>query len=305
MKIFVNSAKEDWVSDRYRNEWIKNNKNICSHNYFGDKIIWLISPWTWKKIPKRILSSRTVLCTIHHIDEDKFLSNERQDFYDRDLFVDKYHVISQKTFDQLKNLTDKPITLIPFWVNPDIWSFVPDKNRLRQELGFDSDQYLIGSFQRDTEGSDLKSPKLSKGPDRLVEIYKNLNNTKKKLVVILAGRRRQYIINELKKNKIEFKFFEDADFLKLNNLYNILDLYIVASRYEGGPAAIMESAITKTPIISTNVGIASEVLHPSSIFDMNNFHNATPDTEYAFNNVKKYTIPQHFEEYHKLFGTIS
>ena len=82
MKIFVNSAKEDWVSDRYRNEWIKNNKNICSHNYFGDKIIWLISPWTWKKIPKRILSSRTVLCTIHHIDEDKFLSNERQDFYD-------------------------------------------------------------------------------------------------------------------------------------------------------------------------------------------------------------------------------
>ena len=41
--------KEDWVSDRYRNEWIKNNKNICSHNYFGDKIIWLISPWTWKK----------------------------------------------------------------------------------------------------------------------------------------------------------------------------------------------------------------------------------------------------------------
>ena len=77
-------------------------------------------------------------------------------------------------------------------------------------------------------------------------------------MVILAGRRRQYIINELRKNKIEFKFFEDADFLKLNNLYNILDLYIVASRYEGGPAAIMESAITKTPIISTNVGIASK-----------------------------------------------
>ena len=67
----------------------------------------------------------------------------------------------------------------------------------------------------------------------------------------------------------------------------------------------MESAITKTPIISTNVGIASEVLHPSSIFDMNNFNNATPNTEYAFNNVKKYTIPQHFEEYHKLFETIS
>ena len=99
MKIFINSAKEDWISDRYRDEWIKNNKNIYSNNYFGDKIVWLISPWTWEKIPKRILSSRTVLCTIHHIDEDKFLGNEKQEFYNRDKFVNRYHVISQKTFD--------------------------------------------------------------------------------------------------------------------------------------------------------------------------------------------------------------
>ena len=33
----------------------------------------------------------------------------------------------------------------------------------------------------------------------------------------------------------------------------------------------MECAITKTPIISTDVGVASEILSPSSIFDMANF----------------------------------
>ena len=35
---------------------------------------------------------------------------------------------------------------------------------------------------------------------------------------------------------------------KLNELYNILDLYLVTSRIEGGPQAIMEASITRTPI---------------------------------------------------------
>ena len=47
----------------------------------------------------------------------------------------------------------------------------------------------------------------------------------------------------------------------LNELYNILDIYIVSSRLEGGPQAILESAITKTPIISSDVGVASQILN--------------------------------------------
>ena len=39
-----------------------------------------------------------------------------------------------------------------------------------------------------------------------------------------------------------------ADLELLNNLYNILDLYLVTSRLEGGPQAILESAITKTQL---------------------------------------------------------
>ena len=75
-------------------------------------------------------------------------------------------------------------------------------------------------------------------------------------------------------------------FNELNELYNCLDLYIVSSRYEGGPQAIFECALTKTPIISTNVGVAPEVLSPNSIYDMSNFDSAKPDIEYAFSNAK-------------------
>lgn len=304
MKIYINSPKEDWVADRYRNEWIQYNKKIFSRNYFGDKLIWIISPWTWRKIPKNILSTKSVLCTIHHIDEDKFNEDEKIDFLERDNFVDHYHAISEKTYNQLKKLTKKPISIIPFWINQNIWNHIENKDKLRKKYGFNRDDFLIGTFQRDTEGSDLISPKLSKGPDRLIKIYSELNSSKDNLKVVLAGRRRQYIINELEKREISFSYFEDTNFESLNELYNILDLYIVASRFEGGPASIMESAITKTPIISTNVGIASEILHPKSLFDMDNAHIAIPDIDYAFEKAQKYTIPKQFEKYKLLFETV-
>ena len=58
---------------------------------------------------------------------------------------------------------------------------------------------------------------------------------------------------------------------ELNELYNCLDLYIVSSRYEGGPQAILECAASKTPILSTKVGVAPEVLHPESIYEIGRF----------------------------------
>ena len=63
-----------------------------------------------------------------------------------------------------------------------------------------------------------------------------------------------------------------VDFETLNKLYNTLDLYLVTSRYEGGPQAILECLVTKTPILSTRVGIASEILNEKSIFNMDNFN---------------------------------
>ena len=68
--------------------------------------------------------------------------------------------------------TNKDIITIPFWVNQKIWCELNNKDELRKKYGFSKNDYLVGSFQRDTEGYDLKSPKLSKGPDRFIEIIK-------------------------------------------------------------------------------------------------------------------------------------
>lgn len=304
MKIYINSAKENWVVDRFIDEWNKFNFKQSKNFRFGDKIVWLIAPWTWRKIPKKYLIKNKVVCTIHHIDEDKFKSNEEIEFIDRDKFVDYYHVISSKTFDQVIKLTDKPVHKIPFWVNQNLWFEIKNKELLRQKYSVDLDSYLVGSFQRDTEGHDLVSPKLSKGPDRFLEIAEYLNTKNENLQIILTGKRRNYILDELSRREISYKYFEMTSFQNLNELYNILDLYIVSSRYEGGPQSILETAMTRTPIISTDVGIASEILDKKSIFNMNNYKDAVPNTDISYQNAKRYLIPEGFKEFNKLFSEI-
>ena len=52
-----------------------------------------------------------------------------------------------------------------FWINQKNWFNIEDKEFLRDKYQISINDYIVGSFQRDTEGFDLKSPKLIKGPD--------------------------------------------------------------------------------------------------------------------------------------------
>ena len=305
MKIYLNKAGENWIVDRFYSEWNDFNPSTTTSFIFNSEIIWLIAPWTWRKIYKNNLSRKKVVCTIHHIDESKFDEKQKKEFYERDKYVDFYHVISEKTFKQLVKLTDKKIFEIPFWVNQNIWFQLDNKTALRKKYNIDKDSFLVGSFQRDTEGHDLKSPKLSKGPDQFLKIVRKLCEEKKDLKVLLSGKRRQYLISELNNFKIPFYYLEMTNYKTLNELYNILDLYIVASRVEGGPQSILEAAATKTPLISTNVGIAEKILDSSSIYNMENFMEAKPDVEYSYRNVKKYFVPEGFKSFYDMFEFVS
>ena len=120
------------------------------------------------------------------------------------------------------------------------------------------------------------------------------------IVVLLTGRRRNYIINQLEKASIKYIYHEMVSVKDLNELYNCLDLYIVSSRVEGGPRSIMECGLSKTPIISTDVGIAKLILNPDAIYDMNEYKtykNATPNVEYVFEQVNNYSITNHMNRF--------
>ena len=303
MKIYTNKINESWIIDRVIDEWKSNNDEITSKSIEDADIVWIISNWTWKKIRIKYLKEKKVVASIYHIDFDNFNKKDEKNFYKMDQYVDLYHVISLKTKEQLKRLTNKKITSIPFWVNQKNLFYIENKSSLRKKYGFSEDDYIIGSFQRDTEGSDLVSPKLIKGPDIFIDLVNRLNNNQN-IRILLAGTRRQYVINKLKELGINYKYFEMVQIDQLNEFYNILDLYLVSSRLEGGPQAILECAVTKTPIISTDVGVASEILHPNSIYSLETFENAKPMVEYAYENSKKYTLPDGMKNFIDMFRDI-
>tara|TARA_B100001113_G_scaffold183720_1_gene150555 strand:- start:163 stop:1095 length:933 start_codon:yes stop_codon:yes gene_type:complete len=304
MKIYISKINESWIIDRMKDEFIKNNQDIVTNNIKDADIIWIIAPWLWRKIPKKQLKNKIVLCSIHHLEEKDFSGKNLKEFYRRDSYVNIYHTISEKSKKQIREITNKKIISIPFWINENIFYEIKEKENLRNKFGLSNKDFVIGSFQRDTEGSDLKSPKLIKGPDRFLEIVKYYNSIKENFVVLLAGYRRQYLINHLEKENIRYKYIEMVDFKILNELYNCLDLYIVTSRVEGGPQAILECGITNTPIISTDVGVASEILSKDSIFVMNNFKNAKPNPEFAYKNAKKFTSMKGNNQFITMFNEI-
>ena len=303
MKIYTNKINESWIIDRVIDEWKSNNDEITSKSIEDADIVWIISNWTWKKIRIKYLKEKKVVASIYHIDFDNFNKKDEKNFYKMDQYVDLYHVISLKTKEQLKRLTNKKIISIPFWVNQKNLFYIENKSSLRKKYGFSEDDYIIGSFQRDTEGSDLVSPKLIKGPDIFIDLINSLNNNQN-IRILLTGTRRQYVINKLKELGINYKYFEMVQIDQLNEFYNILDLYLVSSRLEGGPQAVLECAVTKTPIISTDVGVASEILHPNSIYSLETFENAKPMVEYAYENSKKYTLPDGMKNFIDMFRDI-
>ncbi len=302
--VYLNEVKENWIIDRTRKEWYDNNHKYSTSKSRNADIIWLIASWNWKNVNKRKLKNKKVLCSIYHIDESKFDDKAEKEFFDRDKYVDEYHVISKKTMEQVQKLTPKKITSIPFWINPQIWFEIEKKDELYRDMNLDENDFLIGSFQRDSEGKDPSKPKLSKGPDNFVKIVRDLKETNENLHVVLTGRKRDYLISELKKYNIRYSYFEMVDFVSMNKLYNCLDLYIVSSRFEGGPQAILECGITKTPIISTDVGIASEILAPESIFNMENFLEAKPNIDHAYLKTKKFEMENTFKLYNKMLERI-
>ena len=90
-------------------------------------------------------------------------------------------------------------------------------------------------------------------------------------------------------------------------MYNSLDLYIVASRYEGGPQSIPECCATFTPIISTNVGCASFFLNEKSIFTYPHYETCEPTIALHenYSTAAKKMVPHGFAPFLKMMENLN
>ncbi len=228
-------------------------------------------------IDKSLLSGKTIVC---HLPAEPFrylaLPAHRH-VMDR---VEVWITRTNQAAAQLKSIAVENF-LIPYLVDTEIFRPLenndPEMNELRKRFNIPSNTYLIGNFQRDTEGGDLFSPKLVKGPDILLEIFRGLKRRNLDFHVVLAGPRRHWLRRKLAEHGIPFTFVGeviDGDDLSVNSLprrtlnalYNIIDLYVVPSRSEGGPHSILEACGSKTKLISSDVGLARDNLPDKAIF---------------------------------------
>lgn len=145
---------------------------------------------------------------------------------------------------------------LPYWIDEKQFFEIEQKDKIRKKFDLPSDKILIGSFQRDTE-VDLVTPKYEKGPDLFCEVLSYLDPSK--YAVVLTGPRRNYIQNRLSEMNVSTYTFGYVPSHQMNEFYNAIDLYLVSSRVEGGPQALIEAPLAGTAVFSTDVGIARDI----------------------------------------------
>lgn len=217
------------------------------------------------RLPKPLFNfvSKTnhVVVTFYHLEPD---DNRIDTLLDRLDQIDVVHTSCTITRDALveNGIPESMIRVVPIGVDTELFRPLPEPkvSPLRRRLGIPDDVTLIGSFQKDSPGwDDSTEPKLIKGPDILVEAAQRLHR-EEEVYFLLLGPARGYVTSKFDEYGIPYTHVYLEDYTEIPKYYNLLDLYLITSRSEGGPKAIPEGLATGTPLVSTRVGMAPDIL---------------------------------------------
>ncbi len=133
--------------------------------------------------------------------------------------------------------------------------------KAREVLGLPASAFVVGSFQKDGVGwGEGLEPKLIKGPDTLVAAVERLQERVPELVVLLTGPARGYVRRDLEQRGIPYRHAVARSRDEVARAYHAIDVYLVTSRQEGGPKAVLESIASGVPLVTTRVGQATEIV---------------------------------------------
>lgn len=155
------------------------------------------------------------------------------------------------------------VHLIPIGVTAGMFPVQTPASRAaaRERLEIPASAFVVGSFQKDGVGwGDGAEPKLVKGPDVFLRAMEALQARVPELFVLLSGPARGYVRQGLERLGIPYRHVYLADYAGVAELYQALDLYLVGSRQEGGPKAVLESMCSGVPLVTTRVGQAMDLV---------------------------------------------
>lgn len=259
----------DWVIKDVGLNITKNLKDVScrvttTQHGIRSSIIHYGSKYTFFKKNKMSLphKSNKIIVTWYHVSpEDKELVKLIPFAIE---FVDIWHTACNLTKEKLLSLgiPKEKIRVIPLGVNLKIFKrpTESEKKNLREMLGLPKDKIIIGSFQKDGVGwGKGLEPKFIKGPDIFCDVVESLSKNYD-IFVLLAGPSRGYVKNRLRRANIPYlhRYFRNPEDVSL--YYKVIDLYLVTSREEGGPQAILESMASGVPLVTTKVGMAADIV---------------------------------------------
>ena len=101
----------------------------------------------------------------------------------------------------------------------------------------------------------------------LLNIVKALKDTEIPLVVV--GKKTKYfkkIDKEIRKNGVEVHFLEGVTMDELSGLYQLAEIFVYPSFFEGFGIPIIEALFSKTPVITSNLSCLPEAGGPDSLY---------------------------------------
>ena len=270
------------ISDNLNKKVLIRSRIISTSFGLRNKIIHFgsVNTFIGRKGPKNIHKSNKIILTWFHI-----VSGDKRLKFIPDLSkkVSFFHTSCEITRAKLiqAGVDEHKIITVPLGIDLNLLKpgSKSEINKFRQNLKIGDDQIIIGSFQKDGAGWGAgNSPKLVKGPDIFCDVVELLSK-KYSIHVLLTGPARGYVINRLKRAGINYTHVYLSDFYDILPYYQVLDLYLVCSREEGGPKALLESMACSVPLVATKVGMVPEVIidgqngYLTDIADVQNIYN--------------------------------
>lgn len=265
----------DWVLSTIGN-YIR--EHLGKHYAFGPSFAWRgirnsivhagsPPPYLDRKIYTQVHpSNKQVMSWTHgqRSNPDPVFARRLDDLHESKKFLAKIVTHSKTGLDTLIAEGIEPCTLayIPHGVDRRLFHPPTHEQRvyMRNSLGVPDSAYCIGLFQKDGEGwGEGNTPKWVKGPDVFLRVIRLLRQNYE-LYVLLTSPARGYVKKGLEEMGVQYRHVELKDYREVAKHYWALDMYIIASRDEGGPMAVPESMASCVPLVSTRVGMAADVL---------------------------------------------
>ncbi len=257
------------IRDRINKDYPETIDTTVNPLTISNRLLHFGSQYMWVSYERYLSSSNIYVVSFFH--------GKREDGDDTSKHIDKFLALSHKLSRIIVSnsileqrllswgLPADQITRIPIGVDTNTF-YIPTLTQtltVRKQFGIPAHAKVIGSFQKDGVGwGDGIEPKLIKGPDTFLAVIAKLKSLGLPIFVFLTGPSRGYIKKGLITLGVPYVHYYPKQHSELVRCYHALDLYLITSREEGGPMSLSESMSTGVPVVSTEVGMAVDLINP-------------------------------------------